>query len=223
MLRREVPNLRAAWRLIREQGHVDDAVTMVIALADAAGWRDFTEIWSWSRELVTDPAVATQPRRAAVLGVAAMKSWLRGDLRGADALASQGLDVATDDDDRYWCLAAQAEVELSRGGYPAAIERGLHAVAAVYAGDLDRAGVVRDRLAGLAAAPTSAARSCYVAGEIDNAAGRHDQAEAHYRRSKGLRTVTSAMRCPWLRSSDHTVVQPMALALRMIMASQKDN
>lgn len=57
------------------------------------------------------------------------------------------------------------------------------ALAAVYAGDLDRAGVLRDRLVGIAASPSDVALSCYVAGEIDSVAGRHDQAEAHYARA----------------------------------------
>ena len=40
VLRRELPNLRAAWTLLRSQGRTDDAIAMVTGLLDAATWRD---------------------------------------------------------------------------------------------------------------------------------------------------------------------------------------
>lgn len=87
VLRREVPNLRAAWRLAREQGRLDDAAALVITLAETAGWRNLTEVWSWASELAADPALGTHHRRAAVLGAASVTAWLRGDLSDADSPA----------------------------------------------------------------------------------------------------------------------------------------
>lgn len=193
VLRREVPNLRAAWRLAREQARLDDAAALVISLADAAGWRDLSEVWSWARELAADPAIATHHRAAALLGVASVSAWLGGDLSDAAELARRGLDVAIDDEGRCWCLTALCQVECSSGRYAAAVERGLQAaalgsqprdnlvvgaLAAAYAGDLDRASVINDRLGEVAVSPSVQAMHRYIAGEIDSAAGRRDLAEA---------------------------------------------
>ncbi|HEX6404726.1 MAG TPA: BTAD domain-containing putative transcriptional regulator [Pseudonocardiaceae bacterium] len=195
VLRREIPNLRAAWRLARHDGRLDDATALVISLAEASGLRDLTEVWTWARELAADPAIATHRRAGAVLGIAAAVAWLRGDLADVDELARRGLDGAIDDEDRCWCLSALCMVELSRGGYAAVVEHCLQAaalaphwrlsllngvLAAAYAGDLDQANALNDRLANVAVSPTAAAMHHYVTGEIDSIAGRRDQAEQHY-------------------------------------------
>jgi predicted ATPase len=64
-LRRELVNLRSAWRLIRQQGSLDDAATLVTTLADASNWRDLTELRSWAEELAGDDALTGHPRAAA--------------------------------------------------------------------------------------------------------------------------------------------------------------
>lgn len=57
ILRRELPNLRAAWRRARQQAALNEAVSMVAALFDAVGYRDLVEMRGWVEELVSDPAL----------------------------------------------------------------------------------------------------------------------------------------------------------------------
>ena len=95
-LRRELPNLRAAWRLARRRGSLDAAAAMVTALFDAVAYRDLVEIRGWAEELADDPALATHPRASAVLGTAAEAAYHRGDYPRADRLARAGLERATD-------------------------------------------------------------------------------------------------------------------------------
>ncbi len=61
-LRRELANLRAAWRLARSRGSLDDAVALVTGLSDAVIHRDLIEIRGWAEELADDPALVTHPR-----------------------------------------------------------------------------------------------------------------------------------------------------------------
>ncbi|GAA2858463.1 hypothetical protein GCM10010517_16910 [Streptosporangium fragile] len=77
VLRRELPNLRAAWRLARSRGSSDDAAAMVIGLFDAIAYRDLIEIRGWAEELADDPGLATHPRASAVLGAAAEAAYHR--------------------------------------------------------------------------------------------------------------------------------------------------
>jgi hypothetical protein len=49
-----------------------------------------------AEELAEDPALATYPRAAAVLGIAAEVAYNRGDYARTDRLARAGLDRATD-------------------------------------------------------------------------------------------------------------------------------
>ncbi|HZD71520.1 MAG TPA: transcriptional regulator, partial [Actinomycetes bacterium] len=206
-LRRELPNLRAAWRLARHRGRLDDAVALVVALGDAAGWRDLTEVWGWAQELVADPATQAHHRAGAVLGVAASAAWMRGDPAEAGRLARRGLEVATDEEGRWWCLAALALVDLSGGAYSDAVAHageaaalapradqnyGIAALAAAYGGDLEAASTLNDRLAAMATSPTLLGFHHYVAGEIDSAAGRREQAEERYARAIELARSSGA-------------------------------
>ena len=54
-LRREIVNLRSAWRLARNHQRLDDAVRLAVAFGDASTWRDLTEIWDWPT--MTRPAM----------------------------------------------------------------------------------------------------------------------------------------------------------------------
>jgi predicted ATPase len=81
VLRRELGNLRAAWRLARRRGLLDEAAAMVVGLVEAYSWRDLSECGSWAEELVADPALAAHPRAAAVLGAASQAAGMRGDYR----------------------------------------------------------------------------------------------------------------------------------------------
>ncbi|SDN12407.1 Predicted ATPase [Streptomyces wuyuanensis] len=81
-LRRELPNLRAAWRLARARGAVDDAAAVVTALYDAVAYRDLVEIRDWAVELAADDALDGHPLAGEVLGTAAEATYHRGDYRG---------------------------------------------------------------------------------------------------------------------------------------------
>ncbi|MEU7813980.1 BTAD domain-containing putative transcriptional regulator, partial [Pseudonocardia sp. NPDC049154] len=85
-LRRELGNLRAAWRFARESGDLDTAVELVVGLEEVTGWRGMAELQGWAAELAADPALAGHPRAAEVTGAAAMAAYHRGDHPRADAL-----------------------------------------------------------------------------------------------------------------------------------------
>jgi tetratricopeptide (TPR) repeat protein len=195
-LRRELPNLRAAWRLARRRGALDDAVALVIALNEVSMWRDLVEVCGWADELVDDPALADHPRVAAVLGAAARNAYIRGDHARAERLARDGLARATDADGHWSCLGALANAALSRGAFTEVIEYkraaaehaarpdgglGVAALAAAYSRDLDQARELHTAFVAQGPLPPALrAFADYVAGEIENAAGRPESAEEHY-------------------------------------------
>ncbi|HEX8760937.1 MAG TPA: BTAD domain-containing putative transcriptional regulator [Pseudonocardiaceae bacterium] len=207
VLRRELPNLRAAWQLARQRGALDDAVSMVIALFDAVVYRDLVEMRGWAEELAGDPALATHPRAGGVLGVAAEVAYHRGDYLRADRLARAGLKRVTDAEGSWYCLMALSVAALARGSYAEVIEHsiaaeavasrprenlGIAALAAAYAGDLDQARELNDRMLAAAVSPTILAFGYYVVGEIDSAAGRGELAEHHYVRAIDLARTSGA-------------------------------
>ncbi|MBX6390295.1 MAG: winged helix-turn-helix domain-containing protein [Frankia sp.] len=195
-LRRELPNLRAAWRLARDRGAVDDAVTMVVGLFEAVTYRDLLEVRGWAEELAADPAMAGHPRAARVLGIAAEAVYHRGGYPEAERLALAGLARSTGDADLAYCLLPLAAATLAGGAYEETIKHcltaaargvrvceslGVAALAAAYSGDLDRARELHaGGRPGAAASPTLLSWDAYVAGEIDGRDGRAARAEAHY-------------------------------------------
>jgi predicted ATPase/DNA-binding SARP family transcriptional activator len=206
-LRCERGNLRAAWVVARRRRRLDDAIALVEALLSAAFSRDLTEIWQWARELASDAAVADHPDRGVVLGMAAGALWLWGEVDDADEVARRGLREATSDHARWWCLTALANAALSRAATDEAISSSLEAaqlatrstenlavaaLAAIYAGDLGRARGFLDRFQEVATSLSLEALLAYVAGEIDNAGGAYEAAEAHYIRSIELAEAAGA-------------------------------
>jgi predicted ATPase/DNA-binding SARP family transcriptional activator len=201
VLRRELPNLRSAWRLARQQRLLDDAAALVLALSEVCAWRDLTEPWDWTEELASDPSQADHPHAAAVLGSAANVAYMRGDYTRAERLARAGLERATDAGGALRCLSALALADLSRGAYGDVVEHalaaaalttrssenlGIAALAATYAGDLDQARELNSRMVAAAVSPTLCAFGAYVDGEIANAAGRAHRADEHYARAIDL-------------------------------------
>jgi predicted ATPase/DNA-binding SARP family transcriptional activator len=195
VLRRELPNLRAAWRLARGRGLLADAAAMVTALYEAMSYRDLVELRGWAEELADDPAIAAHPNAAAVLGTAAEAAYHRGDHPRAERLARAGLERATDDVGRWYCLIPLAWAKLARGAYPEVVEHclaatalarrasealGGAALASVYAGDADEARALIGRVHGGAASPSQRAWIAYVAGEIESRTGHNELAERHY-------------------------------------------
>ena len=206
-LRRELANLRAAWQLARGEPTLDAAAAMVTALFEASTWRDVVENRAWAEELAEDPALRDHPRAAAVFGAAADAAYHRGDPMQADQLARAGLEVASDPYGRWVCLASLSQADLARGRFAEAVEHALAAaavatrpaenvgiavLAATYAGDLDRARVLRERIVTEGASPTMRAFAAYVDGEVEAAAGRGSLAEEHYERAIKLARSSGA-------------------------------
>lgn len=195
LLRRELPNLRAAWRLALARGALDDAAAMLVPLYDAVAYRDLIEIRGWAESLADDPAVPGSPWAGALLGTAAEAAYHRGDHDRAVRLARAGLARATDEQGPWRCLMVLSVVALARGAHAETIEHalaaaalakearetpGIAALAAAYSGDLARARELNER--GSAGAVSLSMRSwgCYVAGEIEGLAGNPAEAERRY-------------------------------------------
>ncbi|MFG3437476.1 BTAD domain-containing putative transcriptional regulator [Nonomuraea sp. NPDC047897] len=206
VLRRELPNLRAAWRLARGRPEPDTAAAMVVALYDAVAYRDLVELRDWAEELAGDPALATHPSAPAVLGTAAEAAYHRGDYRRADRLARAGLARAAGAGS-WHCLSVLSVADLARGAYGDVVEHslaaaevagprrenlGIAALATAYAGDLDTARALNERGLAAAVSPTMLSWGAYVAGEIDNAEGRSEPAERHYVRAIELARASGA-------------------------------
>jgi tetratricopeptide (TPR) repeat protein len=136
-----------------------------------------------------------------VLGTAADVAYMRGDSMRANRLARAGLEQATDADGRWHCLSSLSLADLIRGAYADSIEHalaatalqsrpsetiGVAALAAAYGGDLDQARELSDQMTATATSPTLRGFAAYVAGEIDSASGRREQAEEHYARAIDL-------------------------------------
>jgi tetratricopeptide (TPR) repeat protein len=194
-LRRELANLRAAWRLIRERGDLDAAATVAIGLAETAAWRDLTEPRAWAAELAADPAIGGHPRAATILGAGAYAAYYRGDYTEADRLARAGLALDPSGQAVWACRTGRAIAALAGGVFPEVVEHALAAaeseirpaaslalaaLGALYGGDVVRARELQDRAAALAVCPTNKGFAAYVAGEIDNLDGQPERAETHY-------------------------------------------
>lgn len=206
-VRRELPNLRAAWRLARSRGSLDDAAAIVTALFDTVAYRDLIEIRGWAEELADDPVLAGHPRAASVLGTAAEAVYHRGDYPKAERLARAGLKRATDSAGSWYCLMPLSVAELARGAYPEVIEHsftaaalanrpreslGIAALASAYAGDFDQARTLNDQGLADADSPSMLSWGAYVTGEIESAAGQGERAEPHYVRAIELARTSGA-------------------------------
>jgi predicted ATPase/DNA-binding SARP family transcriptional activator len=193
-LRRELPNLRAAWGLARHRGDLDAAVAVASGLFDAIAYRDLVELRGWVADLAADPALLAHPSAAAVLGHAAEAAYHRGDHGSAERLATQGLNLSPDTRTAWYCHMPRSVVALARGDFAAAVTHamqgaassssrdahGIAALATAYAGDLDEARRLNDLGLADARSPSMRSWGAYVAGEIDSLAARHDDAEQRY-------------------------------------------
>ncbi|WP_409331300.1 AfsR/SARP family transcriptional regulator [Trujillonella humicola] len=203
VLRREMANLRAAWRTARDRGDVDAAAAMVGGLFDAVAYRDLLELRGWAEELAEDPALPGRAGAALALGIAAEAAYHRGDHASAEHRALAGLGLASGGDrlGAWACRSVLAVVALARGDLPRVVELslaaaaaappgrenlGLAALATAYAGDLGTAREVNERGLAAARSPSMLAWGAYVAGEIESLAGERDAAEDRYRRAVEL-------------------------------------
>ncbi|MEU7813408.1 hypothetical protein [Pseudonocardia sp. NPDC049154] len=107
-----------------------------------------------------------------------------------------GMERGPDAGDAWYGRMALAVVALARGEFEATAEhalaavaavgehrecRGIAALAAAYAGDLDTARELNGRGTAAAVSPSMRSWAAYVAGEIEGLAGDLAAAEAHYR------------------------------------------
>jgi predicted ATPase/DNA-binding SARP family transcriptional activator len=206
-LRRELPNVRAAWRLAGQRGDLEAAVTMGIGLFDAIAYRDLTELRQWVTNLATDTSVHRHPRAAALLGTAAEAHYHAGNLDDAEDLARTGLALPGQEPDRWYCHVALSVVALARGALDDAVAhtrsadrakpgrsdpRGVAALAAAYAGDLEDARRRNDEGLRLATSPSMRSWAAYVAGEIETLAAHHDRAQEHYAEAVGEARISGA-------------------------------
>lgn len=200
-LRRELPNLRAAWRLARSRAALDDAAAIVTGLFEAVAYRDLIEIRGWAEELADDPALPAHPRAGAVLGTAAEAAYHRGDHPRAERLARAGLERTTDTDESWYCLLPLSVVHLARGEHADAVAHalagaalapragdgyGIAALATAYAGDLHQARTLNGKGSADAVSPSMRSWRAYVAAEIHSCAGDSQPAEQQYQRAIDL-------------------------------------
>jgi predicted ATPase/DNA-binding SARP family transcriptional activator len=205
-LRRELPNLRVAWRSVRDRDRFDDAAQIIAGLFDAIAYRDLIEIRAWAEELVDAPAVSTHPRAAEVLGSAAEAAYHRGDHQRAAQLAMNGLERASGGRGELLCLLTLSVSELARGAYAEAAEhalaaarlepgcegQGIAALARLYAGDVDGARELSDADRERGESPTMRAWRAYVAAEVASAAADLSGAEREYTRALALARTSGA-------------------------------
>ena len=229
LLRREIVNLRSAWRFVRSHERLDDSVRMAVAFGDASSWRDLTDVWDWALDLVDDPETDAHPDGASVLGIAAANAWSSGDLATAERLARRGLERQPSG--AWRCHAALALVALSHADLRAAAVHatqaarsadrpdqslGIAALAHAYDGNLRAATGLNDRFAAIAISPTLKGFHSYVAGEIDALAGKTDRAEDHYQTATALSRHSGATFLEAIASVGH--VTALASAGRLAEA-----
>jgi predicted ATPase/DNA-binding winged helix-turn-helix (wHTH) protein len=88
--REELPNVRAAWAVLRRGGRTDDLLHVLRHLAHWARCRDANEIWAWSDDLLARVPI-DDARHADVRAIHAQAAWRRGDIEGATADGLTGL------------------------------------------------------------------------------------------------------------------------------------
>lgn len=237
VLRREMPGLRAAWRLARERKDLDAATTMVTALFDSIAYRDLVEIRDWAEELAADPAVPRHPRAASVLGAAAEAVYHRGDYARAERMARAGLERAGGEGAPWQCLMALSVAALARGAYSETVEHalagaaitgpsreglGIAALAMAYAGDSERARELNRQGLAAAVSPSMRAWGEYVAGEIENLTGHNKPAEQRYLRAMEQARTSGATFLAGVATVGLLTVQAAAGRVQEALAGYRD-
>jgi predicted ATPase len=189
-LRQRFTNIQSSREHLAAHDRTDELLEMSRRLTDWARFRDATEVWAWSDDLVTR-FVDPDPRRAAALAIHAQAAWRRGDIESAINDARAALDS---DPDEWTCCQALSELgpALLFAGDLVGAERAFIAAAALrhdtwtlesaalavaYAGDIERARSYAMRAqAGVQSTPTPSMRSWteYCTAEIGNTVGIAD-------------------------------------------------
>ena len=191
-LRRELPNLRVAFRAALAQGVLEAAVDIVVDLDEAALWRVMPDLHDWAMELATRPDVSALPRAPPRCWAPRRAAWQRGELDAAQRLVDDAMRLATNDIEATRAIDVTGtlalfggDLELARESYlAAAVGRPDHAslptsaaLAAIYAGDRQEAEQLLQRaehLAGEGRSLTDRAYNLYR-GELE---AQHDPVAA---------------------------------------------
>lgn len=189
VLDRELANLRAAHVFAVSSGDPDLALRLSAALFHYALWRLQGEPFRWAENALEVPRAIRHPLFGLVCGMAGWGCAVRGELSAATALAERGLTAAADDGDpaRVYPLRVLGDVAIYQGRlgdcerfcrqafeltdepYDQALVLLGEGLALTYAGRLEAATEVRDRLDRLTAAhgnPTMTAWARYFRGEL---------------------------------------------------------
>ena len=107
-LRVEIDNLRAAHAWSRESGAADFALRLSAALHRFACWQANDEVLSWAEAAVDLPAALGHPLLPEVLGSAAVRRMLRGEMTIAAEYANRALAECAGHDDPRRALPTEA-------------------------------------------------------------------------------------------------------------------
>jgi predicted ATPase/DNA-binding winged helix-turn-helix (wHTH) protein len=189
-LRQRFANIQSSREHFAAHDRTDELLEMSRRLTDWARFRDATEVWAWSDDLVTrfaDP----DPRRAAALAIHAQAAWRRGDIQGAINDARAALDSDPDEWTRRQALSELGPALLFAGDLVGA-ERAFIAAAALrhdtwtlecaalavaYAGDVETARHYATQARAAAQSrptPSMLSWSEYCTAEIENTVGIAD-------------------------------------------------
>ena len=192
VLRRGFANIQSSREYFAAHDRIDELFEMSRRLTEWARFRDATEVWAWSDDLVArfaDP----DPRRAAALAMHAQAAWRRGDIEGAINDARAALDSDPDEWTRRQALTelgpalvfAGDLVEAERAFVAAAALRadswtlGGAAVALAYGGDIETARIYTRRAQAAVLStpiPSMVSWSEYCTAEVENTIGSADLA-----------------------------------------------
>jgi predicted ATPase/DNA-binding winged helix-turn-helix (wHTH) protein len=191
-IRRGFANIQSTRDHLARHDRADELLEMSRRLTSWGRFRDATEVWAWSDDLLerfADP----DPRYAAALAIHAQAAWRRGDIAGAVADAQAALDRDPDDWTRAQALSELGPAIGFAGDLPASVRTfvardalgadawslGAAAVVSAYTGDLERARsyVARAHETVLSTpAPSMVAWMEYCTAETENTVGRADLA-----------------------------------------------
>lgn len=191
-LRRGFANIQSTREYLAAHDRTDDLLEMSRRLTGWARFRDASEVWAWSDDLLAR-FVDPDPRRTAALAIHAQAAWRQGNIAGAITDANAALDRDPDDWTRRQALAelgptlvfAGQLAEAERAFVGAATLRadswtlGGAAVARAYAGDIETArDYATQAHATVLSTPTPSMVSWdeYCTAEIENTVGSADLA-----------------------------------------------
>jgi predicted ATPase/DNA-binding SARP family transcriptional activator len=207
-LDQEFANLRAACRWSLDADDGETALRLLAPLYVYAWSRMPVELSDWAEEASSGPAAAGHPALPAVLALAALGAWRRGDLPRAERLAEQATQVEGSPEATALAFQAFADIPFLEGRLEEAVARYREAEARAraagdtflellsaadialargYAGD-DNAAAAADEVCARAealGAPWAVAYASYNAGEV-RLERSPDEALPHLRRAVRL-------------------------------------